>query len=162
MERRKSRPLDGAPSINSPLPALHLRGDLECITLRCSSGRLCPWHAHGVPEPLTGTAVLPLQPHRPESPSEEEPLWDRASSHLSCVLAGGGSPKGLGKVAGAAHGRRCAESLCPWERVSMATRDAFSPVFWGRGLAESWGRDLSSTQTKDRTKTSLRETISLQ
>lgn len=104
MERRKSRRLDGAPGANGPLPALHLRGDLECVTLRCSSGRLCPWHARSVPEPLTGTAVLLLQTHRLESPSKEAPVWDGASPCPSCVLAGAGSPEGLGKVAGAARG----------------------------------------------------------
>lgn len=43
-------------------------------------------------------APLPGKPHK------EERVWDRVSSCPSCVLAGGGSPEGLGKVAGAARG----------------------------------------------------------
>lgn len=55
-----------------------------CEGIRSASpcpGRLCPWHTCCIPEPL--------QPHHPETLSQEELVWDRASSHLSCLVLAG-------------------------------------------------------------------------
>lgn len=142
MERRKSRRLDGAPGANGPLPALHLRGDLECVTLRCSSGRLCPWHAGSVPEPLTGSAVLLLQPHCLESPTKRSGFGTgRPPAPPACWL-GVAALRGWGRwrgLPGEAVGNQVCRVPSPLGDGEHGHVRCFQPC----GLGTGTGRELS-------------------
>lgn len=121
-QRRKPRPPDGAPRANGPLPAL-VCGGLECITPRCSSGRLCPRHVCRVPSCSPGLQCC-FCTTSPGELQQEELVCDGVSS----CLAGGGSPEGLGRLAGAAWG--------------SGDPNIQSPLALGRGRA--WPRQILS------------------